>query len=64
MEGQAKNYIAQQKFGAPSPNKIKLSSSIISISVTALSDAIAELGLELAIDPPPPQGGILYTMIF
>ena len=22
------------------------------------------LGLELAIDPPPPPGGILYTMIF
>ena len=24
----------------------------------------ALLGLELAIDPPPPPGGILYTMIF
>ena len=24
----------------------------------------ASLGLELAIDPPPPPGGILYTMIF
>ena len=22
------------------------------------------IGLELAIDPPPPPGGILYTMIF
>ena len=22
------------------------------------------LGLELAIDPPPPPGGILYTIIF
>ena len=22
------------------------------------------LGLELAIDPPPPPGGILYAMIF
>ena len=25
---------------------------------------LCQLGLELAIDPPPPPGGILYTMIF
>ena len=26
--------------------------------------SIYHIGLELAIDPPPPAGGILYTMIF
>ena len=26
--------------------------------------AVEIIGLELAIDPPPPPGGILYTMIF
>ena len=25
---------------------------------------VTGIGLELAIDPPPPPGGILYTMIF
>ena len=25
---------------------------------------LTSIGLELAIDPPPPLGGILYTMVF
>ena len=47
---------------------LSLSASVVIIIITRLlatSRIITQyLGLELAIDPPPPQGGILYTMIF
>ena len=39
--------------------------SLMRISkMSNIASKLPVIGLELAIDPPPPPGGILYTMIF
>ena len=39
-------------------------STLVKIQYCWKSHILTHIGLELAIDPPPPPGGILYTMIF
>ena len=60
-----KNMISLRFLAASNSSKKKIMKFILSLyDHSVIDDACEVLGLELAIDPPPPPGGILYTMIF